>query len=325
MKKKESGLTSPSFDTNLNHRILNKLKYFFVECKRHKGLLIMLIPGIIWFLVFKYYPMYGVTIAFKDYKLLKGVIGSQWSGLNHFQRLFNSSQFSNVFWNTLIIGIYRLIFSFPAPIIFAILLNELQHRRYKKIIQSITYLPHFISWVVIASLIHNVLSPVNGVVNYMLQFLGFGPYKFLMMPELFRGILITSEIWKGMGWGSIVYLAAISGIDPQLYEAATIDGVTRLKQIWYITIPMILPVVIIMFLMKVGNIMEGGRDQILNLYNPIVYRVGDVLDTYAYRVGLIDFDYSYSTAISLFQNLIGIIFLFISNFITKRVSDQGLW
>jgi putative aldouronate transport system permease protein len=158
--------------------------------------------------------MYGVTIAFKDYKLLKGIMGSPWSGINHFQRLFNSSQFSSVFWNTFIIGSYRLIFVFPAPIIFAILLNEIRNERYKKAIQSITYLPHFISWVVIASLIHTILSPVDGVVNHLLNILGFGPYKFLMMPELFRGILVSSEIWKGLGWGSIVYLAAITGIDP---------------------------------------------------------------------------------------------------------------
>lgn len=269
--------------------------------------------------------MYGVTIAFKNYRILKGILGSPWAGFRHFERLFNSSQFGSVFWNTLILGIYRLIFVFPASIAFAILLNEITHLRFKKAVQTITYLPHFLSWVVVATFIHNILSPVNGVLNIILQFFGLGPYKFLMMPEIFRGILIISEIWKGMGWGSIVYLAAITGIDPQLYEAATMDGVTRIKQIWYITIPMILPVIVIMFLMKVGNIMEGGREQILNLYNPIVYRVGDVLDTYSYRVGLVDFDYSYSTAVSLFQNVIGIIFLLVSNIFTRRVSDQGLW
>lgn len=285
----------------------------------------MLIPGIAWFIIFKYIPMYGVTIAFKNYRILKGILGSPWAGFRHFERLFNSSQFGSVFWNTLILGIYRLIFVFPASIAFAILLNEITHLRFKKAVQTITYLPHFLSWVVVATFIHNILSPVNGVLNIILQFFGLGPYKFLMMPEIFRGILIISEIWKGMGWGSIVYLAAITGIDPQLYEAATMDGVTRIKQIWYITIPMILPVIVIMFLMKVGNIMEGGREQILNLYNPIVYRVGDVLDTYSYRVGLVDFDYSYSTAVSLFQNVIGIIFLLVSNIFTRRVSDQGLW
>lgn len=325
MSKNRSGVTSPSIGMSNKLAFKKKAKLFLHNCKRYKGLLIMLIPGIAWFLIFKYYPMYGVTIAFKDYKLLKGIMGSPWVGFKHFLRLFNSSQFESVFWNTLIIGIYRLVFSFPAPVIFAILLNEIRHEKFKKTIQSITYLPHFISWVVIAGLIHTILSPVDGVVNYVLQFFGLGPYKFLMMPELFRGIVIASGIWKEMGWGSIVYLAAITGIDPQIYEAATIDGATRLKKIFYITIPSIMPVVIIMFLMKVGNIMEGGRDQILNLYNPIVYSVGDILETYSYRVGLIDFDYSYSTAISLFQNVVGLVFLFITNQITKRTSDQGLW
>ncbi|HHV60704.1 MAG TPA: sugar ABC transporter permease [Clostridiaceae bacterium] len=325
MRKKESVLTSSSFTSGRSDEKLKKAKLFFRECKRHKGLLIMLIPGIAWFIIFKYIPMYGVTIAFKNYRILKGILGSPWAGFRHFERLFNSSQFGSVFWNTLILGIYRLIFVFPASIAFAILLNEITHLRFKKAVQTITYLPHFLSWVVVATFIHNILSPVNGVLNIILQFFGLGPYKFLMMPEIFRGILIISEIWKGMGWGSIVYLAAITGIDPQLYEAATMDGVTRIKQIWYITIPMILPVIVIMFLMKVGNIMEGGREQILNLYNPIVYRVGDVLDTYSYRVGLVDFDYSYSTAVSLFQNVIGIIFLLVSNIFTRRVSDQGLW
>ncbi len=325
MSKGKTSIMSPSVVMRKKPDIKTRMHILQLGCKKYKGLLLMLIPGIAWFLIFKYYPMYGVTIAFKDYKLLKGIMGSPWTGLDHFIRLFNSSQFESVFWNTLIIGIYRLVFSFPAPILFAILLNEIRHERYKKAIQSITYLPHFISWVVIAGLLQTILSPVDGVVNYVFQAFGLGPYKFLMMPGLFRGIVIGSGIWKDMGWGSIVYLAAITGIDPQIYEAATMDGVTRLKKIWYITVPSIFPVIITMFLMKVGNIMEGGRDQILNLYNPIVYSVGDILDTYSYRVGLLDFDYSYSTAISLFQNVIGLIFLYITNFITKRVSDQGLW
>lgn len=325
MNKGKSSAMSPSVGMRKKPDIKTRMNILLLGCKKYKGLLLMLIPGIVWFLIFKYYPMYGVTIAFKDYKLLKGIMGSPWTGFDHFIRLFNSSQFESVFWNTLIIGFYRLIFSFPAPVIFAVLLNEIRHERFKKTIQSITYLPHFISWVVIAGILQTVLSPVDGVVNYVFQLFGLGPYKFLMMPELFRGIVIGSGIWKDMGWGSIVYLAAITGIDPQIYEAATMDGVTRLKKIWYITIPSIFPVIVTMFLMKVGNIMEGGRDQILNLYNPIVYSVGDILDTYSYRVGLLDFDYSYSTAISLFQNVVGLVFLYITNFITKRFSDQGLW
>lgn len=302
-----------------------KINQFLKECVRYKGLLIMLIPAVVWYLIFKYYTMYGVVIAFKDYKILGGITGSPWVGFKYFTRLFSSAQFGEIFRNTVVISGYKLLITFPAPILLAILLNEIKHTRFKKTIQSITYLPHFISWVVISGLIANILSPVDGVVNYILGLVGLGPYKFLMMPSAFRSIVVIAAVWKGVGWGSIVYLAAITGVDQSLYEAAEIDGATRFRQMMHITIPSIIPVIVIMFIMRIGNIMEAGFEEIINLYNPTVYSVGDILDTYAYRVGLIDFNYSYSTAISFFQNIVGLILLFITNAFSKRISEHGLW
>lgn len=302
-----------------------KVDQFIRNCIKYRGLLLLLLPSFIWFFIFKYYTMYGVIIAFKDYKLLKGVIGSPWVGFKYFERLFTNSQFIPVLRNTLIISGYKLIFAFPAPILLALLLNEVRNKYFKQVIQSITYLPHFISWVVIAGLIQTVLSPTDGVVNFLLAKIGMGPYKFLMMPSIFRGILVLAVIWKEVGWGSVVYLAAITGIDQEMYEAAEIDGAGRVRKMLSITLPSIAPVIIIMFILRIGNIMDAGFDEIFNLYNPIVYSVADILDTYSYRVGLIDFNYSYSTAISLFKNLVGLILVIITNTFTKRLSEHGLW
>jgi putative aldouronate transport system permease protein len=298
---------------------------FLSECGRHRGLLVMLIPAVVWYLVFKYYTMYGVVIAFKDYKLLQGVLRSPWVGLKYFERLFSSSQFVPVFLNTLIISGYKLLVAFPAPIILAILLNEVRGNKFRKTVQTITYLPHFISWVVIGGLVQTILSPTDGVVNFVLGKLGLGPFKFLQMPSLFRGIVVAAHVWKEVGWGSVVYLAAISGIDQALYEAAEIDGAGRFRRISHITIPSIAPVIVILLILRVGYTMDAGFEEVMNLYNPIVYSVADIIDTYSYRVGLIDFNYSYSTAISLFKNVIGLLLLLLTNALTRRVSDQGLW
>jgi len=294
------------------------------ECKKYKGLLLLLVPSFIWYLTFQYYTMFGVIVAFKDYHFLKGILGSPWAGFEHFERLFTNNQFVILLRNTLLISGYKLLFVFPAPILLALLLNELRVKWFKSTIQTITYLPHFISWVVIAGLVQTVLSPIDGVVNYLLGLIGLGPYKFMMMPEFFRSIVIVSDIWKDVGWGSIIYLAAISGIDREQYEAADMDGAGRFKQAIYITLPSMIPVIIIMLILRIGHIMDAGFDQILNLYNPAVYNVADIFDTYAYRVGIIDFDFSYSTAISLFKNVVGLIMLLLANALTRRVTGHGL-
>ncbi|WP_231506292.1 ABC transporter permease [Paenibacillus sp. UNC451MF] len=285
----------------------------------------MLLPSFLWFFIFKYIPMYGVIIAFKDYQPLQGIMDSPWAGFKYFERLFTNSQFFTLLRNTLIISFYKLIFVFPAPILLALLLNEVRNQRFKKTIQTLTYLPHFISWVVIGGLLQTVLSPTNGVVNYILGLAGFEPIKFMMTPELFRGIVVLADIWKEVGWGSIVYLAAISGIDQDMYEAAEMDGAGRFRQAINITLPALVPVIIMMFILRIGNMMDAGFDGIINLYNPTVYRVADIFDTYAYRVGLIDFNFSYSTAISLFKNVVGLLLLIIASKVTKRLSGHGIW
>ena len=293
--------------------------------KRYRGLLILLIPAVAWFLVFEYFPMYGVVVAFKNYRLLDGIVRSPWVGLIHFQKLFNSSQFATIFRNTLLISFYKLIFGFPAPILLALLLNEVRLFTFKRVVQTISYLPHFISWVVLAGVLRNVLSPTHGIANFMLVGLGFEPVNFLITPRLFRGIIVVGNIWKEVGWGSIIYLAAISGIDSQLYEAAVIDGAGRLRQAVSITIPSIIPVIVILLILRIGHMMSAGFEEIFNLYNPVVYRVGDIIDTYVYRVGLEQFDYSYSTAIGLFKNVIGLTLLLGTNAVVRRVSDHGIW
>ena len=305
--------------------LVKKQRSLWRQVVRYRGLLLLLLPSIAWFLIFRYYPMYGVVIAFKKYRLLKGVWASPWVGLDHFERLFRTPTFLNVLRNTLVISFYRLVFAFPMPIVFAILLNELHHLRYKKVIQSISYFPHFVSWVVLGGLIRSILSPAYGVVNVVLQKLGVPPIAFLIEPSFFRGIVVLSGIYKGVGWGSIVYLAAITGIDPQLYEAAIIDGANRFQRAIRITLPSITPVIVILFILRVGHIMEAGFEEIFNLYNPVVYQVGDIIDTYVYRVGLVEFDYSYATAIGLFKNVVGLALLVTTNMVTKRFSEYGIW
>ena len=291
----------------------------------YRGLLIMLLPAIAWFLIFEYYPMYGVIIAFKKYRILEGILGSPWVGLDNFERLFRSPQFLNVFRNTILISFYKIIFGFPAPIILALLLNEVRGRQFKKVVQTISYLPHFISWVVIAALIRQLLSPTSGVVNYVLIMLGLEPVNFMIEPGFFRPMIVAANIWKDVGWGSIIYLAAISSIDPQLYEAATVDGAGRFRQAISITLPSLAPVIVILFILRVGFLMNAGFEEIFNLYNPITYEVGDIIDTYVYRIGLVEFDYSYSTAIGLFKNVLGLLMLLFTNAIVNRFSDYGIW
>ena len=309
------------------NKTTNRFKHTLKECYKYRGLLLLLLPAFIWFAVFKYAPMYGVVVAFKNYKSKYGIVGSPWLDpvFKNFTKLFNTPNFHQVFMNTLIISLLKIAITFPAPIIFALMLNEVRNQRYKKVIQTITYLPHFISWVVLAGLLRTLLSPVNGVVNDLIVAFGGQKISFLMEKDWFRPIVVMSSLWKNIGWGSIVYLAAITGIDPTVYEAADIDGAGRFRKIFSITVPSILPVITIMFILRMGEIMNGGFDQIVNLYNSFTYSVGDILDTYAYRMGLEKFDYSYSTAITLFKNVIGLGMVLLTNYITKRLGGEGVY
>lgn len=292
------------------------------------GLYLLILPVLIYVFVFSYIPMYGVTIAFKDYKFIKGIAGSPWAnnhGLKYFIRFLSSSQFPRVMSNTVIISAMRLLISFPAPVILAILLNELRSQRFKRVVQSITYLPHFMSWVVISALLLDILNPVNGIVNAVIVALGGKAISFSIEPGYFRWLLVLASMWKEVGWGSVVYLAAITGLDLAMYEAADIDGAKRFQRIIYITLPSIMPVVTIMFILRIGNFLNAGFDEIINMYNPAVYSVSDIIDTYAYRVGLVDMNFSYSAAIGLFKNVIGAMMLVITNIITRSTTGEGVW
>lgn len=287
----------------------------------------LLIPVFVYFIIFHYIPMYGVTLAFKNFNMSAGILESPWVGLKHFNRLFSSPTFFEVLRNTVVISFYKIIFSFPAPIIFAILLNEIGRIRFKKVIQTISYLPHFISWVILSGIVIEMLSPSRGIVNYFITLFGGNSIYFLTEPAYFRMILVVSNVWQGVGWGSVIYIAAISSIDTEQFESAYMDGANRFQIIRHITIPSIVPTIVVLFTLNMGSILNAGFDQVFNLYNPLVYNVGDILDTYVYRVGMINMDYSFSTAVGFFKNAVGLVFVLTSNWIVKLLSnkEQGLW
>lgn len=289
----------------------------------YRYLYLMLLPAIAAMLFFHYVPMYGIQIAFKDFKPRQGIWGSDWVGIKYFMRMFREYTFLSVLRNTLLISFLKLAICFPAGVVFALLLNEIGNLRLKKAAQTISYLPHFISWVVLGGIVKTLFS-LNGPVNALVALFGGEKTMYLTKSGYFIPILILTEIWKTMGWGSIVYLAAIAGVPAELYESAQMDGASRLQRMRYITFPSILPVVVTLFILRVGNIMNAGFDQIFNLYSPIVYDVADIIDTYSYRVGLLDNDFSYSTAIGLFKNVIGVALMLSVNQLSRRINRSGV-
>ncbi len=294
---------------------------------KYWDLCLMLLPVIAYFVIFKYIPMGGIVIAFKDYKLGLGISGSAWVGLENFIQAFRTRFFIRSIRNTLIISVLKLAVGFPAPILLALMLNEVRHSIYKRVVQTISYLPHFLSWVIMAGILTQLLSPNNGAVNALLKS-WFGQKEsisFLLDNAYFRQTVVLSDVWKGVGWGSILYLATISSIDPTLYEAAICDGASRPQRVRYITLPSILPTITIMLILNLGSILDAGFDQILNLYSSAVYETGDIIDTYVYRVGLVDWNYKLSTAIGLFKNLIGFILVVTTNAVAKRIGGNGIW
>jgi putative aldouronate transport system permease protein len=304
---------------------MNHLGTTAAQYWKHRYLVVLFIPAILYYAVFCYAPLYGIQIAFKNFIFRLGIMQSPWVGRVNFERLFSMGSFRLVFRNTLIISTLKLIFGFPAPIIFALLLNEMRALRYKKVVQTISYLPHFVSWVILGGLFMQFLSPSTGPINIILKSMNLKPIYFLADKNWFRPVLVITSMWKGIGWGSIIYLASLSGIDPGLYEAAEIDGAGRFRKAISITLPSLIPVITIMLIFSVGGIVKDDFDQIFNMYNPAVYSVGDVLGTYTYRVGLVDMQYSFSTAVGLFTNVISFVLIVITNAITKRVNEYGLW
>ncbi|MCI8664061.1 MAG: sugar ABC transporter permease [Hungatella sp.] len=291
---------------------------------RNRSLYILVIPVVVFYFMFHYKPMYGAIIAFKDYTPALGVSESPWVGFDNFIRFFKSVYFGRLIKNTILLSVYNLIFGFPAPIILALLLNEVRNKRFKSITQTITYLPHFISLIVVTGMLTN-FSMTTGLFNDIIAFFGGERSPLLQDPKLYRTIYVASSIWQEVGWGSIIYLSALAGVDSQLYEAAQIDGAGKWKQLIHVTMPAIAPTIIIMLIMKMGSLMNMGYEKTILLYNPSTYETADIISSHIYRIGLLDQDWSYSTAIGLFNSVINFGLLLITNKISKRYSETSLW
>jgi putative aldouronate transport system permease protein len=291
---------------------------------RNKYIYIMALPVIAYYIIFHYMPMYGAIIAFKEFNPALGIIRSPWVGFKHFKSFFEGVYFWRLIRNTLLISIYSLVWGFPAPIILALLLNEVKNNYFKRTVQTISYLPHFISLVVVCGIIKDFTS-TDGVINDIIELLGGERTNFLMKPEWFRPIYVGSGIWQEVGWGSIIYLAAITNIDPELYEAATIDGASRWKQTWHITLPGIVPTIVILLILRLGGLMSVGFEKIILLYNSATMETADVISSYVYRRGLLDFDYSFSAAVGLFNSVINLILITSANKFSRKISETSLW
>lgn len=304
-----------------------KEKSQLLKCiKRDKWLYIFILPVMLYFIVFKYVPMLGAVMAFQNFKLSTGFLHSTWVGLQNFKLLFQTADFYLILKNTILLNVYNLVFGFPMPIILAIMLNEINNRVFKKVTQSILYLPHFMSWVVLGGILINMLSPSTGVVNIILKnAFGVQPIYFMANNSWWQFMYVVSGIWEGAGWGTIIYLAAITSIDTELYEAARIDGAGKFKQIWHITLPGIKSTIAIMLILRMGSMMNVGFDQVYVLQNSAVRSVADVISTYVYRVGIEGARYSYTTAIGLFQSVVSFVLVFSANRITKMLGEDGLW
>jgi putative aldouronate transport system permease protein len=292
---------------------------------RDRYLVIMVLPVILYFILFAYYPMYGVLIAFKDYSISKGILGSEWAGFQYFEQFFSSLYFNRLLKNTLLISVYSLLWGFPIPIIFALMLNEFKDSLFKRGIQTIAYLPHFISLVVICGMLINFLSPQGGIINQFITLTGNKPINFLGTPKWFRTVYIASGIWQEFGWSSIIYLAALSGINPELYESARIDGAGRWKQMLHITLPGIKPTILTILILSIGNIMSVGYEKIILIYNQSTYETADVISSYVYRMGLLSQQYSYAGAVGLFNSAVNVALLLLCNVLGKRFFGVGIW
>jgi len=294
------------------------------DFRRNKMLYLLVVPVLLFYLIFQYRPMYGALIAFKDYTPTLGVADSPWVGLANFKRFFNSVYFNRLIKNTVLLSVYNLVFGFPAPIVLALLLNEIKSKKFKSATQTVTYLPHFISLIVVTGMLRD-FSLTSGLFNDIVTFFGGERSALLQNPKLYRSIYVASSIWQEVGWGSIIYLSALSGVDSELYEAAQIDGAGKWKQMLNITLPGIAPTIIIMLTMKIGTLMNMGYEKTILLYNPATYETADIISSYVYRVGLLEQDWSYSTAIGLFNSIINLTLLLIANKLAKRFSETSLW
>ncbi|WP_284638321.1 ABC transporter permease [Paenibacillus silviterrae] len=292
---------------------------------RDKWLYLMLLPGVLYFIIFKYVPMYGVSMAFQDYRPHLGFLESPWVGFKHFERFFSEPQFGMLFRNTIILAVYNLLFFFPLPIILSLMLNEVRQAKFKSFVQTLVYIPHFVSWVVVVGIFYILFTTENGILNELLYQLTGKKIAFLLEAEWFRTMIITQSIWKEVGWGTVIFLAALAGVDLQQYEAARIDGAGRWRQLWHITLPAIRSTIIILFILRLGNFLDSGFEHIFLMLTPTNREVGEVFDTYVYTKGLTQAQYSYSAAVGLFKSVIGLILVLGSNWLAKKFGEEGIY
>ncbi|MDR6882425.1 ABC transporter permease subunit [Bacillus sp. 3255] len=300
------------------------IQVFLKDLTKYKFIYLMALPGLLYYAIHDYWPMYGATIAFKQYVPTKGIMGSPWVGFEHFAEFFNSYYFERIIINTLLISLYSIVFGFPMPIILALLLNEVRKKWFKGTVQTITYLPHFISVVIISGMLIE-FSSKSGLFNDIIEWLGGSRENLLLQPGLFRLIFVSSGIWQEIGWGSIIYLAALTGISPELYEAARMDGAGRWKQLIHVTLPGITTTIVILLILRLGQVMNVGFEKVILLYNPATFETADVISTFVYRKGLIEANYSYSAAVGLFNSIINFIILLAANRFSKKISGSGLF
>lgn len=307
-------------------RKIPKLRSPLVEnMAKYRALYLMAIPGMLFYILFKYVPMFGLVIAFEDYNIYQGMWGSPFVGLKHFLVFFQYPEFVRVFKNSLIISFYDLVIAFPVPILLALLLNEIQRLRFKRIIQTVVYMPHFLSWVIVGGIIIGMLSPGTGIINYIIKAFGHEPIYFMINEKYIRPILIGSGIWKDSGWGTIIFLAAIVSIDPSQYEAAIIDGARRFQRIWHITLPGIMNTFVVMLLLKIGYFLDFGFERVYIFLNSFNKSASDIFDTYIYAAGLQGAQYSYTTAIGIFKSVIGLILLLVANTVSKKLTEKSIF
>ncbi|MCR8633284.1 sugar ABC transporter permease [Paenibacillus sp. N5-1-1-5] len=292
---------------------------------KNRWLYFMLFPGVLYFILFKYLPMWGVLIAFQDYSPFSGFWDSSWVGMKHFQTIFDNESTIQIFKNTIILAVYNLFFFFPLPIMIALLLNEMRKELFKRFIQTLIYIPHFISWVVVVGIAYILFTTEDGIVNNMLVYFGGDKINFLLSKEWFRSMIISEVIWKETGWGTILFFAALAGVDPQQYEAARIDGANRWHQLLHVTLPAIKSTIVILLILRLGNFLDSGFEQIFLMLNPMNTEVGEVFDTYVYRKGIEGGDFSYATAVNLFKSIVGIILVLLANFLAKKAGEEGIY
>lgn len=308
-----------------NIHLIKKRRSFSVIMKKYSMFYLFLLPAVVWYIIFAYYPMSGLIIAFKKFRYSLGFYRSPWVGTIYFQDFLKDPYFWTIIKNTFTISLSKLVFCFPAPIILALMLNAVVHQKYKRVIQTVSYLPHFVSWIVVAALISKFFSPTTGMINDLRIAKGLDPIYYLGRKELFVPFVVLSDMWKGIGYGSIIYLAALSGIDPTLYEAASIDGANGARKLWHITLPGIKATIGILFLLSVGGLLNANMEQILLLQTPSTYKISEIIDTYILKRGLNMNQFDYAAAVSVFRSLFGLVLVVSANSLSKRFSDVYLW